>query len=81
MLSQASAGWVFWLNESSVNAEDDDASDDADDDSMAGRTCLMCGTILADGRFADNTSFRAGAMGKLTITILLQCLYNFIGRT
>ena len=78
---EASAGWLFWLNENSDNVEDDDASDDADVDSMDGRTCLMCGTILADGRFADNTSFRAEAMGKLTITILLQCLYDFIGRT
>ena len=48
---------------------------------MVGRTCLMCGTILADGRYADNTTFRAEAMGKLTITILLQRLYEFIGRT
>ena len=54
---EASAGWLFWMNASSGNEEDDAASDDADVDSLDGRTCLMCGTILADGRFADNTSF------------------------
>ena len=78
---EASAGWLFWMNESSGNEEDDAASDDADvDDSMVGRVCLLCGTILADGRYTDNTSFRAEAMGKLTVTILLQCLYDFLGR-
>ena len=70
------------MNECSGNDEDDaDSIDDDVFDATVGRTCLMCGTILADGRFADNTSFRAEAMGKLTVTILLQCIYDFLGRT
>eukprot|EP00816_Leptocylindrus_hargravesii_P007855 CAMPEP_0196825006 /NCGR_PEP_ID=MMETSP1362-20130617/92805_1 /TAXON_ID=163516 /ORGANISM="Leptocylindrus danicus, Strain CCMP1856" /LENGTH=286 /DNA_ID=CAMNT_0042205369 /DNA_START=2265 /DNA_END=3125 /DNA_ORIENTATION=+ len=73
---EASTGWLFWLCEF-VDDEDDDDNEDL----VVWRTCLLCGTILADGQFDDNTSFCAGAMGKLTITILLQCLYDFIGRT
>ena len=40
----------------------------------------MAGTILVDGRLQSNTSYRAEAMGKLTATILLHCLYTFINR-
>ena len=55
--------------------------EEGDEDSAARSVCLLCGTILADGQLRNNTAFRAEAMGKLTITILLQCLYDFIGRT
>eukprot|EP00816_Leptocylindrus_hargravesii_P012772 CAMPEP_0196825678 /NCGR_PEP_ID=MMETSP1362-20130617/93199_1 /TAXON_ID=163516 /ORGANISM="Leptocylindrus danicus, Strain CCMP1856" /LENGTH=234 /DNA_ID=CAMNT_0042206153 /DNA_START=356 /DNA_END=1060 /DNA_ORIENTATION=+ len=79
--SEALAGWLFWLKEDTEDESDEDTCDADDEDSVARRTCLMCGTILADRRFEDNTSFQAEAMGKLTITILLQCLYDFIGRT
>jgi len=72
---------MFWLCVDADDESDDDTCEDIDEDSAARRVCLLCGTILADGRFRDNASFRAEAMGKLTITILLQCLYNFIDRT
>ena len=56
------------MNESFENAEDDAASDDADvDDSMVGRTCLMCGTILADTSIG---LILAGILMIMAITIV-----------
>ena len=71
----ASAGWFFWL----INLNNDDHSD-VEDDPVDVRVCLFAGTILVDGRLESNTSFRAEAMGKLTVSILLHCLYAFIDR-
>jgi len=65
--------WIFWMCTSNNN----DCSED-DKDLVDQRTSLMCSTILLDGQLANNTSFRAEAMGKLTVTILLKCLYDFI---
>ena len=71
----ASAGWFFWL----LYMGNDDQSVVADDP-VDVRVCLFAGTILVDGRLESNTSFRAEAMGKLTVSILLHCLYEFIDR-
>ena len=77
----ASAGWLFWTqNYDDDNLEDDDNIAD-DPVHVDRRCCLMAGTILVDGRLQSNTSYRAEAMGKLTATILLHCLYSFIDRT
>jgi len=78
---EASAGWLFWTCATDDDESDNDESVDADEDLVDRCTCLLCGTILVDGRCENNTSFWVEAVGKLTITILLQCLYDFLGRT
>mmetsp|Transcript_5276 Transcript_5276/g.7811 ORF Transcript_5276/g.7811 Transcript_5276/m.7811 type:complete len:106 (-) Transcript_5276:119-436(-) len=71
---KALAGWLFWLCGYNGNDYDDD-----DEDLVAWRMCLLCGTILVDGWLENSTTYRAEALGKLIVTTLLQCIYNFIG--
>ena len=73
---ESSAGWLFWMM---IYDEDDDDSDE-DTKHVEKRTPLLANTILVDGRLESNSSYRAEAMGKLTGSIILHCIYKFINR-
>ena len=78
-IDEASAGWLFWIL---LYEDDEDYDAEKDTGTTNGRRqILLANTILVDGRLKSNTSYRAEGTGKLAAVIVLQCLYDFLGRT